>query len=441
MTPSQLYFQSSGRLCTATFLFCLWTTVHGFTKSHSFRIPSTSKGLRPSSISNHFVTNRRLKFAPSETLSSCTLYGYGRGAEIWPESQDDAIQLSDSFPNGQIPYAAVIAIEKSDMNMVHQRVEASVKHNVDAEESNIVTEVDVDIDVSVVARANSASDTKLDAVTGKLQRRKRLPFKKSKILRRILRRAAAKEELDSEGAISSPIYKTPLVVAFSLLARGWVRPMDVLVVACLSTYFIVLNMAAQSTRDLTGAPILPATPPQGHVPYIVSNPLGRRTEESTWYDAWLKMGVTVGLLGPLAILFRSFIAIKFGTETTGMAIETTRMYARPLFLLCCQIATEAMSRRSLAPLPLRILIPITYNITRLAYLWRWATAPVVLGFIGRGLGIANLAYWAINLFAFLIPVAAVRYMRAHFYGVEAQEVTTRIGLEETVGLVPNFSSF
>jgi hypothetical protein len=87
------------------------------------------------------------------------------------------------------------------------------------------------------------------------------------------------------------------------------------------------------------------------------------------------------------------------------------------------------------------LIPITYNISRLAYLWKWATAPAVLGLVGRGLGIANLAYWALNLFAFLIPIAAVRYMRAHFYGVEAQEVTTRIGLEETVGLIPNYNSF
>ena len=79
--------------------------------------------------------------------------------------------------------------------------------------------------------------------------------------------------------------------------------------------------------------------------------------------------------------------------------------------------------------------------TRLAYLWRWATISVPLGFVGRGLGIVNLVYWAINLFAFLIPIASIRYMRSHFYGVEAQEVTTRIGLEETVGLIPNYNSF
>ena len=63
-----------------------------------------------------------------------------------------------------------------------------------------------------------------------------------------------------------------------------------------------------------------------------------------------------------------------------------------------------------------------------------------LGRIGRALGILNAGYGAINLFAFLIPIASVRYMRAHFFGVEAEEVTTRIGLEETLGIVPNDSS-
>ena len=93
------------------------------------------------------------------------------------------------------------------------------------------------------------------------------------------------------------------------------------------------------------------------------------------------------------------------------------------------------------PLPLRILVPIAYNASRLAYLWNWAfaTTNLPLGRIGRGLGIINAAYWALNLFVFLIPIASTRYMRAHFFGVEAEGVTTRIGLEETMGIVPNNS--
>jgi hypothetical protein len=57
--------------------------------------------------------------------------------------------------------------------------------------------------------------------------------------------------------------------------------------------------------------------------------------------------------------------------------------------------------------------------------------------IGRSLAISNAVYWTVNLFAFLIPVASVRYMRAHFFGVEAADVTTRIGMEESTGLIPN----
>ena len=60
-----------------------------------------------------------------------------------------------------------------------------------------------------------------------------------------------------------------------------------------------------------------------------------------------------------------------------------------------------------------------------------------LGRLGHYLAVANAVYWTTNLFAFLIPVASMRYMRAHFFGVEAAEVTTRIGMEESAGLVPN----
>ena len=89
-----------------------------------------------------------------------------------------------------------------------------------------------------------------------------------------------------------------------------------------------------------------------------------------------------------------------------------------------------------APLPLRILIPLSYNSARLIYLWNWALNPANLGPIGRGLAIVNGVYWALNLFAFLIPVATIRYMRAHFFGVEASEVSVREGMEESVGLIP-----
>lgn len=90
--------------------------------------------------------------------------------------------------------------------------------------------------------------------------------------------------------------------------------------------------------------------------------------------------------------------------------------------------------RDKAPLPLRILCPIAFNTARLIPLWRWAsTSPSSLQ--GRLLAVANLLYWSANLFAFLIPTAAMRYMRAYFLCVEAEQVTTRQGFENSVGLL------
>ena len=54
----------------------------------------------------------------------------------------------------------------------------------------------------------------------------------------------------------------------------------------------------------------------------------------------------------------------------------------------------------------------------------------------RALGIINLIYWYANLLFFLIPVGVVRYLRAHYFCVEAEEVTVRKGGESSVGLLP-----
>jgi hypothetical protein len=53
----------------------------------------------------------------------------------------------------------------------------------------------------------------------------------------------------------------------------------------------------------------------------------------------------------------------------------------------------------------------------------------------RLLGVSNLLFWYANLAFFLIPVGAIRYLRAHFYCVEAEEVTVRKGGESSVGLL------
>ena len=235
---------------------------------------------------------RTTKKTPIISLPS----SYGRGADIWPESNNDAVKLSDSFPNGIVPNsaAAAVAIQRRDKELKND--------------------------------SGSSTTTKS-------------PQRPRNYIQRILRRAASKEGLDNENEIGS-VGKIPIAIALVLLIRGMVRPMDVALVASLTAYFTILNMTAQSTRD-EGAPILPAVPSQGHVPSILSNPMGMQFKRSSTYRRWLILGALIGLFGPLAWL------LVFTAGTTGMGLEAARVVARPLFLMCCQVTTEAISKRNL----------------------------------------------------------------------------------------------
>jgi hypothetical protein len=265
--------------------------------------------ISPFQETNGFSTSRStaafsLTTTPFQSTSSRQrrpLYNsYGRGAEIWPECNEDPVQLADSFPNGQVPYSAILSIEETDMAAVHQRVEEVVERD--------------------------------------LRRRSKRKIV-SKTIRRILRRAAAKEELESEATPAARMDRTPTIIAIGLLARGLIQPFDALLVSFLTGYFIILGLVARSTRENSEAPILPAIPPQGHVPAMVSNPLGTGFLYSKLYDLWLKLGVVTGLVGPLVLLGR-YIYVHDN-------MVAAQLCARPIFLLCCQAISEAFSRRGM----------------------------------------------------------------------------------------------
>jgi len=212
---------------------------------------------------------------------------YGRGADIWPESSEGTIELSNSFPNGIIPYSAIIQTDMDD-SIRQQQIESS-------------------------RESSSAA-------------------------------ASRRSRKYGHNEIRS-IDKIPIAIGLSLVVRGLVRPMDVALVACWTTYFIILNMTAQSIRDSTGAPIMPAVPPQGHVPTILSNPMGMLFQRSVSYRRWLNLGAVVGLGLPLALL----IHYIFQAE-----MDAARVLSRPIFVLCCQVVTEAISRRNLVRIKLLI---------------------------------------------------------------------------------------
>jgi hypothetical protein len=309
---------------------------------------------------------------------------YGKGADIWPPTNESPVQLADSFPNGKIP------------DHVARRLLEDQKF---------------------------ASDSELPVVEW---RRRLIP---RALIDRILRRAASAEERRQRQASSTlPLFESNrsagdrMVAVVALGLVPLIQPIDVLVLALISAYIFVLRLWAQSLRRDGVTPRLPALPPQGHVPAIIDNPLGYDLVHSLVYARWLRLGVGIGLIAPL-------LWVLFAQASTA---GTPSAAARPLFWLCCQALTEAGTRRFLTPLPIRIIVPVVYNVLRLGYLWKWAVvASSGGGRVVSFLVVLNLVYTTVNLFGFLLPVAVPRYLRAHVLGVEVEQVTMRPGMEDS----------
>lgn len=114
-----------------------------------------------------------------------------------------------------------------------------------------------------------------------------------------------------------------------------------------------------------------------------------------------------------------------------------------LFLLSFQILTEnVISGLSLFSSPVRAMVPLLYTVRRIFVIIDWmndvwlaktlpATAQVkdvAWYWFGRGLAVANLAYFSINLFCFLIP----RFLPRAFerYIKDRDEIEVRAKIDE-----------
>lgn len=313
-------------------------------------------------------------FSPSQVIVSLKelrtrhYSSYGKDAEIWPPTNEEPVNLRDSFPGGIVP-------------------------------DNII----------------SAQQSLRTSEIQPVQRR---------IIPRILRRAASAQDQALAGDRPS-IDRAPIIIAAGLSLSGFVRPLDVLISAFLSGYTCLLFAMAKSVRSDGRTPTLPALPPQGHVPSLVANPLGYSMTNSANYNRWLQAGFLIGLVGPLIQVVRGSL---------NGEVAMAQNCGRPLFLLCIQAFSENMSRRALTPLPIRVFVPIAYNTVRIGYMWQWVGRSIVG--VDRGLALVNFIYWSLNLLGFLLPVVAIRYMRAHFFSVEASQASIQSGLEDSIGLTP-----
>ena len=209
---------------------------------------------------------------PKTTPSHSIALSYGRGADIWPECNEDPVQLKDSFPDGIFPESVLEILE------IPERVK---------------------------------------------------PPRVRNPLMRLFATGVRQE---------SSVDVTPTVIAALLFARGLVRPLDIIIVAAVTGYWNILQRYSQSTRMDGRTPTLPALPPQGHVPDLVLNPLGHIFTNSKLYDKWLKTSVVLSLALPIGLIVKQLIGRNF---------EGAGIFARPLFLLCCQAISESFARKSM----------------------------------------------------------------------------------------------
>lgn len=138
------------------------------------------------------------------------------------------------------------------------------------------------------------------------------------------------------------------------------------------------------------------------------------------FHAYVVLGTTIGLFLPLAYVLGGFAR---GDD------HAVRSAAPHLFLLACQILTEnVISGLSLFSPPVRALVPLLYTIRRIFVITDWiqdvwinkalpANAPfkdIGWYWFGRCLAVANLVYFSINLFGFLIPQFLPKSFEVYF---------------------------
>eukprot|EP00850_Spirogloea_muscicola_P002979 SM000011S19157 [mRNA] locus=s11:1126064:1133426:- [translate_table: standard] len=203
-----------------------------------------------------------------------------------------------------------------------------------------------------------------------------------------------------------------------LAASGLVPIEDLLFFAGISVYIIILSRL--------------------FFPPATDNPAPPVFEGSLFFRGYVSVGAIVGLFLPMAYVLGGF------TRGEQRAVKAA---TPPLFLLACQIFTENLiSGLSIFSLPVRALVPMLYNTRRLFAISEWAkqacfshltaigqaTSTCILTFardvpsghpvspdvgfplFGRALALANLVFWAFNLFCFLIPMFLPRAFQRHF---------------------------
>ncbi len=394
--------------------FMYWCPHYNMSTSayqHSFSPKPSRTG---ASISHPFHLKNR-SILTNDHVRHFSQLGYKKGAEIYPMTNQNSYSLEDSFPLGIIPSMAQTVLDKANRQFpIPSEFEPDELEN---EETSFTTK-NTNGDGTSLDDDGFSSEGSTSTENGRSVAETSIGMLKENGSNT---KRTGKADSGTIAFSALQLSKFPLLTAITMVGMGLVPPSQILFVAFFSGYLIGLNVLATSFANENNLdsvkPVLPNLPPQGHVPDIMTNPLGTPLTESSSYQNWLRCGASLGYVLPIA-------AAMFYKWTKQMYLA--QQIATSVFIISCQIITESIGKRFLLPLPMRILVPLVYNAMRMGPLYDlvhmgWSDMAIW----GRALALVNFIYWGSNLFFFLIPVASLRYLRSHFFCVEAEEVVLR----------------
>ncbi|KAF7131855.1 hypothetical protein RHSIM_Rhsim09G0199000 [Rhododendron simsii] len=131
---------------------------------------------------------------------------------------------------------------------------------------------------------------------------------------------------------------------------------------------------------------------------------------------YVSVGALVGLFLPIVYILEGI----FEGDKEGI-----KAAAPHVFLLASQVFMEGLTFSGRFSIPVRAFVPVFYNSRRLFTIAEWLRAEISKVdeqhsggewrlYVGRGLAIANLAFWSFNLFGFLLPVYLPKAFKKYY---------------------------
>ncbi|KAL8232574.1 hypothetical protein R6Q57_002352 [Mikania cordata] len=127
-------------------------------------------------------------------------------------------------------------------------------------------------------------------------------------------------------------------------------------------------------------------------------------------------GALVGIFLPVAYIFEGILE----GDKEGIKAATPHV-----FLLASQLFLEGVAYTDRFSVPMRVMVPVVYNSTRIFSLMEWVRSEISKVesefhgssrrlVMGRILAVVNLVYWAFNLFGVLLPVYLPRAFKGYY---------------------------